>query len=161
MTTLSPTQASLQRKNVTESEQECQVMVTSRSDEKQKLKKHERAGNFDIRWKESMAWTYREHMDGGMFCNLCQKYEKTPFAQDCDWRAWKITNSPLNTEIQYRPNWSPYSEWKCGRNKSKEISKENMVKEFQCLYFLCKNNIYPHHQFWKVAWPRSSTGAWN
>ena len=27
--------------------------------------------------------------------------------------------------------------------KPKEISKENMVKAFQCLYFLAKNNI-PH-----------------
>ena len=116
-----------------------------------KTMKH--ASTFVHSWKESRPWlTYVPNE--GMFCSYCQKYDKTPFGREV-WnkvgckriRLESVKNHEVTAE--HRDSMATELIAQACTNiadqigKPDKISEDSMVKVFQCLYFLCKNNI-PH-----------------
>ena len=120
-----------------------------------KLKKQKHATAFDPEWKEGRPWLIYKPSES-MYCEYCQEFNKIPFGRDkwnktpCERlreesvKDHKVTASHRDAAgLHLQREASQFKNIGELLNKSKELSKDSMVKAFQCLYFLTKRNI-PH-----------------
>ena len=114
-------------------------------------KKQKVASKFVPAWKNNRPWLkYVENE--GMYCTYCQKQNKLPYGRTV-WNTTPSTRLRLQTVKDHAESAehkdSVKTELLLEKNlsvpetlgKPTDISADGMVQAFQCLYFLCKNDI--------------------
>ena len=116
--------------------------------------------SFDPKWKENRPWL--EYVPGsGMFCSYCKQFDKCPFGRDV-WNKVGCVRLRLGSvkaheqSTEHRDSVALHIQSETSKHigdllsNPKEVSRDHMVKAFQCLYFLAKCNIAHTTNFEKL-----------